>query len=180
MEAIMNIKLQHTPKQLQTLYQSQKDAKMARRIQAIYLSSKGLTCLKIMEITGAARRTVQQWLFKYNHGGIEALRDSPRSGQPVKLRREMEQAFCERIDVGPTKADGVCVFNGPAIRRLLEREFGVLYSTPGLYDMLHRLGFSCLCPRPRHEKSDPKVQEEFKKNSSKRWIRFKQSIQTRK
>jgi len=176
----MNIKLQNTPAQLQTLYRSQKNAKMARRIHAVYLASKGLTCPQIMEITGAARRTVQQWIFKYNRGGFDALRDSPRPGQPVKLSREMEEAFCKRIEAGPTKTDSVCVFNGPAIRRILEREFGVLYSTPGLYDMLHRLGFSCLCPRPRHEKADPHAQQEFKKNSSKRWIRFKRSIQTRK
>ena len=176
----MNIKLQHTSIQLQSLYQRQKNAKMARRIQAVYLASKGLTCLEIMEITGAARRTVQQWIYKYNQGGLEALRDSSRPGQPVKLKREMEGSFCKRIEAGPAKTDGVCVFNGPVIRRILEREFGVLYSISGLYDLLHRLGVSCLCPRPRHEKADPKVQEEFKKNLPKRWIRFKKSIPTRR
>lgn len=176
----MNTKLQHTPAQLQTLYRSQKNAKMAHRIQAVYLANKGLTCPQIEEITGAARRTVQQWISKYNKGGLEALRDSPRPGKPVKLKREMEDSFCKRIETGPTKTDGVCTLNGTAIRRILEREFGVIYSVSGLYDLLHRLGFSCLCPRPRHEKADPKAQEEFKKNSPKRWIRYKQSILTKK
>jgi len=71
----------------------------------------------------------------------------------------MEQKFCHRIARGPSKQDGVSVLNGPAIKRLLEREFGVVYSLWGVYDLLHRLGFSCLCPRPKHEKAalDPEI-----------------------
>jgi transposase len=120
-----------------------------------------------MDIVGAKRRTVQQWVHKYNKDGIDGLPDKPRSGQPTKLPRHMEQAFCNRVDAGPSKADGVWVLNGPAIQRLLEREFGALYSLRGVYDLLYRLRYSCVCPRPQHEKADPKTQEEFKKTSRK-------------
>jgi transposase len=102
---------------------------------------------------------------RYNHGGIEQLRDKPRPGQPTKLPREMEDAFCSRIEAGPCEQDGVSVLNGPAIKRLLEREFGVVYSLRGVYDLLHRMRYSCLCLRPQHEKADPKAQQEFKKTS---------------
>jgi hypothetical protein len=41
---------------------------------------------------------------------------------------------------------------------------------PGVYALLHRPGYSCLDPRPRHPKSDPKsdpaAREEFKKKSA--------------
>jgi len=77
----------------------------------------------------------------------------------------MEEAFCQRIQAGPLEQDGVCVLNGPAIKRLLEREFGVVYSLWGVYSLLHRLRHSCLCPRPQHEKADLKAQQEFKKSS---------------
>jgi len=92
----------------------------------------------------------------------------------------MEQKFCRRIAKGPSKQDGVSVLNGPAIKRLLEREFSVVYSLWGVYDLLHRLGYSCLCPRPQHEKADPKAQEEFKKTSPKGWIKSNQNTQARK
>jgi len=75
----------------------------------------------------------------------------------------MEDAFCSRIQAGAREQDGVSVLNGPAIKRLLEREFGVVYSLWGVYGLLHRLRYSCLCPRPQHEKADPKAQQEFKK-----------------
>ena len=176
----MNVKPHHTVKELQKLYRAEKNARLARRIYGVYLACKGLTGPEIMEITGSGRRTIQQWMHQYNVGGIEALADSPRPGQPTKLPRDKERAFCKRIETGPTAKDGVSVLNGAVIARILEKGFGARYSLWGTYHLLYRLGYSCLCPRPQHEKADPELQEEFKKNSSKRWMRSKQSIPTRK
>jgi hypothetical protein len=65
MEAIMNVKSHHTSEKLQTFYRTEKNAKLAQRIHGVYLASKGLTCPEIMVITAAARRTIQQWIYKY-------------------------------------------------------------------------------------------------------------------
>lgn len=172
----MNVEPHHTTKELKTLYRTEKIARLAQRIHGVYLASKGSTCPQIMAITGAARRTIQQWVRKYNKQGIVGLKDKQRPGTPTKLPRKKELKFQRRIESGPTKADGVSVLNGPVIRRILEREFGVLYSRQGLYDLLHRLGYSCLCPRPQHEKANPQLQAEFKKTSSRRWIQSNQNI----
>ena len=161
----MNVKSHHTLDKLLKLYKTESNPKLARRVHAVYLAQEGLTCPEIMKIIGAGRRTIQKWIKRYNQGGIEQLKDKPRPGQPTKLPRQMEQTFCQRIQAGPLEEDGVCVLNGPAIKRLLEREFGVVYSLWGVYYLLHRLGYSCLCPRPRHEKADLKAQQEFKKIS---------------
>ncbi len=176
----MNVKSHHTLDKLLKLYKTESNPRLARRIHGVYLSSKGLSCPEIMKIIGAGRRTIQKWVQKYNNGGIKELKDKPRSGKPTKLPREMEKQFCRRIASGPSKQDGVSVLNGPAINRLLEREFGVVYSLWGVYDLLHRLGYSCLCPRPQHEKADPKAQQEFKKNSPRGWMKSNQSIRTKK
>jgi len=175
----MTVKPHDTLNQLQRLYHRQKNARLARRIQGVYLAKMGLTCPQIIKITGSARRAVQQWLAKYNKGGLDELSEKPRPGQPTKLPRHREQEFCRRLETGPTKKDGVSVLNGPAIRRILEREFGVLYSVQGLYDFLHRLGYSCLCPRPQHEQADRQAQETFKKNSPKYWTKSPSSTRTR-
>ncbi|MGA2092756.1 MAG: winged helix-turn-helix domain-containing protein [Sedimentisphaerales bacterium] len=172
----MNLKNHHTIEELQTFYRTEKNARIARRLHGIYLAGKGLSCFQIIAVTGDARRTIQQWVYKYNKQGIAGLKDRPRPGQPTKLPRKAERKFCRRIEAGTTEKDSVSVLNGHAIRRILEDEFGVLYSRQGLYDLLHRLGYSCLCPRPQHEKADPQQQEEFKKTSSKHWIKSNQSI----
>jgi transposase len=157
----------------------EKDARLARRIQGIYLAQTGRSCPAIMAITGAARRTIQQWVAKYNRGGLDGLLDKPRSGQPTKLPRDREEEFRRRLDQGPTPDDGVSALNGPAIQRILEREFGQIYTLWGVHDLLHRLGYSYLCPQPQHELADPIAQETFKKTSPSSWIRSKTSIPTR-
>jgi putative transposase len=177
MEAIMNIKEHHTSEQLLSLYKSEPNSKLARRIQGVYLAHNGHSCPEIIQITGACRRAVQQWIQKYNRGGIEALKDKPRPGKPTTLPRRMERKFCRRIESGPSQQDGVSVLNGQSIKLILEREFGVVYSLWGVYDLLHRLGYSCLCPRPQHEQADPQAQEVFKKTCQKNWIKSDQSIQ---
>jgi transposase len=133
-----------------------------------------------MEITGSARRKIQKGGDKYNTGGIEALKDSTRSGTTTKLSQKQQQAFCKRIEAGPIKHERVSVLNGTAVKKILEQEFGVSYSLWGVYRLLHRLRFSCLRPRPQHEEADPQAQEEFKKTSSRRWIKLNQSIRTKK
>jgi transposase len=52
---------------------------------------------------------------------------------------------------------------GRDIQQILQRDFGVIYTLDGVYKLLHRLGYSCLKPRSRHEKADPRLQETFKK-----------------
>lgn len=157
MEAIPNVKQHYSLTELQTLYRTEKNARLARRIQTIYLASKGLTCPQIIKRTEASRRTVRQWVHHYNTSGIEALRNSPRPDQPTKLSRAQERAFCKRVEAGPTDKDGVSVFSGPVIEQISKNEFGANYSLWGTYHLSHRLGYSCLCPRPQHEKADPQL-----------------------
>ena len=167
----MTVETHNTIRELHTAYRTETNARLAQRIQAVWLARKGRTCPEIMDITGAGRRTVQQWIASYNRGGIKELLDKPRSGRPALLSPKRQKQLARRIEAGPTDADKVSVFTGPAVVALLEREFGVLYSLRGIERLLGRMGFSYLVPRPRHEKSDPAVQEAFKKTSRQCWLK---------
>jgi hypothetical protein len=57
----MTVEPHNTLNQLQRLYRTQSNARLARRIQGVYLTKKGLTCPQIMKITSCARRTIQQF-----------------------------------------------------------------------------------------------------------------------
>ena len=175
----MNVKAHHTLDELLTLYKTEMDPRLARRIQAIYLARKSFTCPQIMDLTGAKRRTVQNWIRWYNDEGIEGLKDRPRSGRPTKLSASQQRRLCQCLDAGTTVSQRTRILNGPAIQRILEQEFGVLYCLNGVYELLHRLGYSCLCPRPKHEQGNPQAQEAFKKTSLLYWKRSKPSIQAR-
>lgn len=174
----MNVLHHHTIDELRTLYRMEADARMARRIQAVWLARQGLTCRAVMDVTGAAQRTVFDWIAKYNRGGIDELLDRPRSGRPMFLDAGQLKQLAKRIEAGPVEKDVVSVFNAATVDQLVEKEFGVLYSLRGIQLLLGRMGFSYQCPRPVHENSDPEVQEAFKKNFPKGWKPSPPSIPT--
>lgn len=148
---------------LQLLAQQERRSKVARRLQFVVMAQKGLQGAEIAELMGESLSTVERWIARYNAEGIEGLADRPRPGKPPTLPRGQEQAFCDRLETGPTEADGVSVFRGWNIQQILEAEFGATYSLDGVYALLHRLGYSWLCPRPEHEHADHEAQEAFKK-----------------
>ncbi len=167
----MNVLHHNSVDELHTLYRTETNARMARRIQAVWLARRGLRCPQIMAVTGAGRRSIQQWVAQYNAGGIDELIDKPRSGRPTLLSEDQQKQLAARVAAGPTEADVVSVFSAAAIDELVEREFGVVYSLRGIQMVLNRLGFRYQCPRPRHEKSDPQAQEAFKKTSRTGWLK---------
>jgi len=138
-------------------------ARIRDRLRCVALAMEGVTAPEIAGRVGLSRRTVQAWVHRYNEEGIDGLYDRPLPGQPTKLKRTDEARFMTRIDAGPTEADGVCTLRGEDLRRILKCEFGAKYSLNGVYDLLHRLGYSRLRPRPRHRGNDPEASE--------RWVR---------
>ena len=85
----------------------------------------------------------------------------PRSGRPPILDRELESKFINRVQEGAIEQDGVTVLKAKSIRGFLAREFGAGYSLSGVYDLLQRLNFSRIKPRPQHEKNNPELMAQW-------------------
>jgi len=141
------------------------DAKQRDRYRSVIFAIEGFKAAEIMAKVGRSKTFVQIWCYRYRNGGIEALIPISQPGRPTKLSADQEPRFIERIAAGVTEEDGVCTFHGKDIVRILEEEFGVEYSLFGVYDLLHRLGFSSLKPRPRHRKNDPEKMDQWLKNA---------------
>jgi transposase len=135
------------------------------RYRAVLLALEGQEAVAIAAALGRSRRSVQDWVYVYRDGGVDELLPGKSTGRPTKLPRELEAALMQRLDAGPRPEDGVCTLRGKDVVAILEREFGVKYSLDGAYDLLERLGYSCLSPRPLHEKSDPQQIEQFKQSA---------------
>jgi transposase len=147
---------------LAEMVRAERDAKQRDRLRAALLAIEGRPEPEVRRTLGRSRRFVQRWAYAYRDGGIDALRARASPGRPTKLPRQREPAFKERVKAGPTDADGgVCTLRGADARRILEREFGVRYTLEGVYDLLDRLGLSCLVPRPRHRKNDPEKMRQW-------------------
>ena len=153
---------------------------MRARILAIRYLRLGHTVPEAANALGMSERQLRTWVHRYNAEGIEGLRDRPRPGQPPHLSTDQVEQFKERVRSGPQPEDGVCTLRGVDLRRILQEEFQAKYSLPGVYFLLHRLGFSSLVPRPKHLEADELAQAAFKKTSRTVSRRSKQAILTRR
>lgn len=141
---------------------AERNALRRDRYRAVLLAIEGQEATQIAAALGRARRSVQDWSYAYRDGGIDAIQSKPRTGRTPKLSPGCEARLKARLDAGPTPEDGVCTLRGKDIVRILEREFGVKHTLGSIYGVLERIGYSCLTPRPRHEKNNPQAIESFK------------------
>ena len=150
---------------LQRLANQQRKGRVRVRFQGIVMARQGQTSAAIGKALGVASRTVRDWVKRYNEGGVASLQEQPRPGRPLRLEEADHVRFRERLDAGSQPRDGVCSLRGLDIQRILEEEFGVVYTLDGVYRLLRRLGYSSLMPRPLHARADPERQDAFKKSA---------------
>jgi transposase len=161
----MHVEPHRTADQLAGLIRAEPRARVARRLAAVRLALLGHTAARVADRVLLAERSVRTWVARYNAGGPGALADRPGRGRKAPLTGDQERRLRDRLRSGPTEADGVCTLRGEDVRRILGSEFGVVRCLQAVYDLMHRLGFEPLRPRPRHPKADPAAAEEFKKSS---------------
>ena len=155
----------HLPlEELKRLERCEKDAGQSRRLRIIVLAMEGWTAPAIAMAVGLSRRVCQRWVAQYNAAGLDGLSDQRGRSASVPLTAEQTEAFQERVEAGATSEDEVCSLRGKDFQRILANEFGVQRSLSSVYWLLHRLGYSCLRPRPRHRQSDPEAMREFQES----------------
>jgi transposase len=147
------------------------NAKQRDRYRVVLLAGAGLgeeaelDRERIAAVAGRSRQFVDEWVGRYRRGGIEALRPRKQPGAKPKLSADERAQLEAMLDAGPPPEEGLAAYNGPILRERIHERFGKLYSLPGLYALLHRLGYNDLMPRPRHPGTDPAALEAFKKKS---------------
>jgi transposase len=152
-----------TPEELARAARAEAEPRVRSRLLALRQIVLGQSLPQAAAAIALSERQMRTWVHRFNLAGYPGLRDRPRPGRPKFLPAAREEELRSRLLAGPRAEDRVCALRGPAVRSLLAREFGAHYSLDGTYFLLHRLGFSCLVPRPRHPRSDPAAQAAFKK-----------------
>jgi transposase len=155
--------------ELRRLTTTQANAKQRDRYRVVLIAAEGMEGREIKReqiaaVVGRSRQFVDEWVKRYRKGGLGALKPRKQPGRASFLTDPQKQQLKALLDGGPQeREDPRCVFFGQDIRQLIQRHFAKVYSLSGVYKLLHELGYSWLCPRPRHPKGDPQEQEAFKK-----------------
>jgi transposase len=116
---------------------------------------------EIAAAVGRSRQFVDEWARRYRKGGFDAIVPGKAKGKAPKLTPEQDEWLKGRLDAGATEEDGVCSLRGEDICRIIREQFGVTHTLGGIYDVLARIGYCPLAPRPSHRKKDPEKVREF-------------------
>lgn len=134
------------------------------RLLAMHHLQQGKTLTAIAEIVQCHWKTVQAWLHRFRQSGFDGLLESPRSGAPQKITGEAEEWLHDKLKtLSESKTGGY--ITGQELQDLLVEHFGIKCTLKTVYNTLHRLGFSWITSRSMHPKSNPDVQEAYKKTS---------------
>ena len=151
---------------LEQRIEAEANSKQRDRYRMALWAVRGMEAERIAELLGSNRRTVQEWAYRYRDQGIAGLRPGKAPGNRSRLPPGLCQAFYDRMVAGPRAGDGVCTLRARDAQRILLEEFRAAYRLKSVYGLMHRLGLSCLKPRPRHEKSDPEAMRQFQQESA--------------
>lgn len=152
--------------QLRRLARHERTAEQKDRLMAAALAVERFETADIQKAINRSRGFVQRWVYAYRDGGIEALKDKPRGGSVGKISGHNALKLMARIDAGPTQQDKVCTLRGKDVQRIAKSELNTDVSLTSVYRLLHKMGYSCLAPRPRHEQQDLAAQQKFKDESA--------------
>jgi transposase len=145
---------------------AERQALQRDRYRAVLLvAEQGSEGDEVARRLGRSPRFVDEWAGRYRRGGLGALVPRKPPGAAPKLSPEQAAILTRRLDAGPLPADGVCALRGKDVVRIPEAEFGVRHTIGSVYSVLRRIGYSCLAPRPRHEKADPAAAAAFREHA---------------
>ena len=139
---------------LKKMQKAEKDPKAAVRLIAYNLRKDGMTIQQIADSLKRSYSTVRNWLVRAVQSGVDGRHSIPQKGAPNKLSPGQQGQLHADLVAGPR----ACGFESgawtvPLLMRHVKKKFGVAYARSSMYVVLHRLGFSCRKPRPKHPKS---------------------------
>lgn len=121
-----------------------------RRVRAGRLLQRGKSPAEVAQDVGVARQTVYTWKRLLDEGGIDALRQSRRTGPQSKLDEAARSRLHEVLLESPTAHGfGTELWTLKRVRQIIRREFGVRHSEVHVWRLLGQLGFSSQKPEKR-------------------------------
>ena len=123
-----------------------------------------LTSEQIGDVLGVSVPTVIRMNARFRKGDVEP-RKCWGGDRNSKLSREEQAEVLESLKARAACGEVVLVSQ---VKEALEEKAGGVISLQTAYNVLHRNGWRKVAPDKEHPKRDPKAQEEFKKNSSRK------------
>jgi transposase len=150
-----------TAEALHARYRQERDARLAKRLHALWLVRRGQSLRAAAATVDADERTVGVWLGWYRAGGVpEVLRHRQAGkGRAARLSAAQQTELHTHLCSG-------AVFTAQDAVTWVKARYQVTYRLKGMYSLLKRLKARPKVPRPHNPKSTPAQQEAWKKGGS--------------
>lgn len=148
------------------------DEATRKRIRAGRLMLEGKTPAQAAKAVGVARQTAYTWKARLDEGGIEALR-CMSVGRPGQLdAAQVEGLRVALLQGALAHGFGTELWTLPRVRELVQRLYGVSFSTVHVWRLLGAMGWSSQKPERRAIERDEQAVQRFKRRT---WPALKKS-----
>ena len=129
--------------ELEKAYRKEKDSRVVLRMLAVHMvcvrqMSMGETAASLMR----SERWVHKWPERFDTGGLDGLRDLPRTGRPPKIPRETMARIIEQ-SVQPKCTPG-------ELQKTIREETGTRLHITNVRKIMHRYGLTPKVPQRVH------------------------------
>ena len=124
---------------------------------------QGLSSRKTARLMGLSRDTVSRWVKRFNEDGFSGLYDRPRTGAKPKVD---PQEIINILEKEPREFGyNIEGWTAKVLHVHILRTFNVNYHTNYIYQLVKKLGYSLIVPRPESTKKASEAEREaFKKS----------------
>ena len=144
-------------RELVARYKTEKNVHLRDRIHCVLLKADGRTNRETASILLTTEHTVNDWLDRYDAGGLETLCTWNVGGSaPYLTQGQTEQLMAEIDTNGFQTAKQICAW-------VKAKSWGVTYSERGMRTLLKRLGYSRQKAHLVPAQANPQAQEDFLK-----------------
>lgn len=145
--------------ELEILRSAHRDAKRtnahaAYKINAVILLGTGWTLKKVKNALLLDDETLRSYVGKYRDGGIESLLETNHKGRDCFLSKSQEETLRSELEEN-------IHLSTQSVIKFVNEQFGIQYSSSGMRDVLHRLGYEYKKPKLVPGNPDLDAQEEF-------------------
>jgi transposase len=144
---------------------AERDARERVRFEAVRMLRQGVSPGEVARRLRVTRVSVNRWWRAVAEGGLTALESKGPGGAHCRLDRSQLLILEALLDLGPTAAgwDEDQGWTLKRIAQLIREQFGVDYTLPGVWYLLHREGWSVQVPTVRAAERDEDAIETWKR-----------------
>ena len=141
------------------------DSRYDHRLHGLLLVANGMSPYRVSELLGNSPKSIENWVNVYIEEGLDALRETKRSGRPPRLSNLMDSIDSDLRKNPRDLGYSQNLWDGKLLSHHLREKYDIDLGTRQCQRIFRKLRFRLRKSSPVIAKGDPEKQDEIKQNS---------------